>query len=319
MDPMMNKEWTIIIRTQGKGNNLELGNALNSIIAQDYDNKSVILTIHSDNEKTINRTINFVKHFQGSLKITPVVIKEKQGNRSYPLNIALKKQNAEYISFLDYDDIYYSKMGSTLIGLMEKNNKSFAYGTSIKVMQDKTKDNFGNIYLYTRNKSKFETKNFNIVSFILDNYIPLNSFIIRTSLLKDEKFDESLDYLEDWDWLRRIALKKEFSVIQTEIPVSEYRVRNDNTDTYNEENYKKWEKSREITDKNISDKTILLKTKDILDFRKEYLEKIKSLHNEINKLELNPGYKVWITIRDNKIINNTLVRCIRYIRELREG
>jgi hypothetical protein len=312
------KKWTIIVRTQGKGNNLELSNALNSIIAQDYDNKSVILTIHSKNEKAINNTINFIKPFQKSLEIIPLIIKEKQGNRSHPLNIALKKQSAEYISFLDHDDIYYPNMGSRLISMLEEKNIVFAFGGSIKVLQEKVDDNFGNKYLYTINKSRFDTKTFNTVSFLLDNFIPFNTFVMKTSLIDNNLFDENLDYLEDWDWLRRLALKKDFSVIQTKSPVSEYRVRNDNTDTYNDNNYKKWEKSRKLTDKNISDKKITLEIKEILEFRKEYNKSMENLYNEIHKLEMNPAYRIWVIIRDNKVINHTIVQGIRSIRNLRE-
>lgn len=318
MVPMTMKKWTIIVRTQGKGNNLELSNALNSIIAQDYDNKSVILTIHSKNEKAINNTINFIKPFQKSLEIIPLIIKEKQGNRSHPLNIALKKQSAEYISFLDHDDIYYPNMGSRLISMLEEKNIVFAFGGSIKVLQEKVDDNFGNKYLYTINKSRFDTKTFNTVSFLLDNFIPFNTFVMKTSLIDNNLFDENLDYLEDWDWLRRLALKKDFSVIQTKSPVSEYRVRNDNTDTYNDNNYKKWEKSRKLTDKNISDKKITLEIKEILEFRKEYNKSMENLYNEIHKLEMNPAYRIWVIIRDNKVINHTIVQGIRSIRNLRE-
>lgn len=313
---MMNKKWTIIVRTQGKGNNLELKNALNSIIAQDYENKSVILTIHSDNEERINKTIKFIKPFQKSLKITPLIIKEKQGNRSYPLNVALKKQSAEYISFLDHDDIYYPSMGTKLISMLETKNKSFAFGGSIKVLQKKVQDDFGNVYLYTVNKSKFSTKHFNLISFLSDNFIPFNTFVIKTSLIGKEIFDENLDYLEDWDWLRRIALKKDFSIIQTTVPVSEYRVRNDKTDTYNEESFQKWIRSRKISDEKIKEKDINIKIKEIFKFEEENSRQRNQLQTEINKLEMNPAYKVWKYVRDNKYINITIVSLVRKTRGL---
>lgn len=313
----MNKAWTVIIRTQGLDNDLELKNAINSVIAQGYENISIIIAIHTNKEERIKETLSFLKAFDRSIKIQPIVIKEKQGVRSYPLNVALKKLSSEYVSFLDHDDIYYPHMGNTLIYLMEKNNKSFAYGTSIKVLQEKVTDNWGHEYLYTKEKSRFETKDFNIVSFFLDNYIPFNTIILRASLLKEMEFNEKLDYLEDWDFLRRIALKKDFSLIQTKFPVSEYRVRNDNTDTYNDDNYKKWVKSRERTDRNISSEKITIDVNEILAFRKEYLQEIESLHNEINKLELNPAYRLWKTVRDNKIINKTIVRFIRITRDIK--
>jgi len=310
----MDKKWTIVIRTQGHENELELKNAINSIIAQDYENLSVIITIHNDDDKTIKRTLSFLEPYRNILDIKTIVLKENQNKRSYPLNQALRSLDSEYVSFLDHDDIYYPKMGSLLINLLEKNKKTFAYGGSIKVLQKEKKDKWGNKYLYTVKKSSFETKDFNILSFLLDNYIPFNSFILKSSLINDEKFDERLDYLEDWDLLRKILLKKEFSLIQTKTSVSEYKIRQDCTDSFNEKNYQKWLKSRKITDKNIEDKTITLDLKTIKGFQKEYNEKINSLIDENNRIKINPAYRLWVYFRDMKIVKKTVVRLIRYVR-----
>lgn len=323
----MDKKWTVILRTQGLENELELKNAINSLIAQDYKNISVIIPIHNDSDKIIKDTLTFLEPYRDLIDINTLVLKEKQNIRSYPLNQALNILNSEYVSFLDHDDIYYPRMGSLLISLLEKNKTSFAYGTSVKVLQEEKKDKFGNRYLYTVKKSLFETKNFNIISFLLDNYIPFNTFVIKTSLIGKEEFDERLDYLEDWDFLRKMSLKEDFSFIQTKYPVSEYRIRQDNTDSFNEKNYSKWVKSRKISDRNIENKEILIDLKTINQFEKEdqkkttsllqgYEEKINSLNEEINKIKNNPAYRIWVHIRDMKIVNKTFVRLIRYIRVL---
>lgn len=310
--------WTIIVRTQGQNNSTELRNALDSLVAQSYQNISIILTIHSNKQKIIDETLQFIKSYEDILNIKALVIKDRQGNRSYPLNAALKELDSEYVSFLDYDDIYYPKMGSLLISLLEKEKKTFAVGRSIKVIQEEVVDVFGNRYLYTKNKSYFNKKPFNKIAFFIDNYIPFNTFVIRTSLMQDEYFDEKLDYLEDWDWLRRLVLKENFSLVQTKTPVSEYRVRNDNTDTFNLNNSEKWEESRKKTDYNIENQIIKVSMMDILEYKEEYHKQIKHLNNEIYKLELNPAYTLWRNIRDNKIVSRTLVKFIRFIRAFKE-
>ena len=38
----MKGKWTVVLRTQGKGLELELNNALNSLIAQTYENLLVL-------------------------------------------------------------------------------------------------------------------------------------------------------------------------------------------------------------------------------------------------------------------------------------
>lgn len=314
MDFIMIGKWTVILRTQGKNNELELKNALNSLVAQTYENLSVILTIHTDNNKTAKDTLEFIKPFQKMVEISPIIIKEKQGNRSHPLNVALKSLNSDFVSFLDNDDIYYPHMGKILIEEIKNRKVPFAYGISVKVLEREQEDSFGNKYLYTTNKSIFERRNFNMISFQMDNYIPFNSFIIETSFLENLEFDEELDFLEDWDFLRKLALKKNFSISKVETPVSEYRLRNDSTDTFNEENYHKWITSVERSDNNIKNRVVLLSLKEVLDFKKEYQDKINSLTTEIDKINMNPAYRLWVSLRENPVIKKTIGALIRKFR-----
>jgi glycosyltransferase involved in cell wall biosynthesis len=312
---MEKKKWTIIVRTQGKNNDLELKNALNSLIAQTYENISIIITIHNDNEKVIKETLSFLVPFQKMIEIKPIVVRKKQGNRSYPLNVALRYVDSEYLSFLDNDDIYYPNMGKGLINIIEKNKASFAYGRSIKAIEKKEEDNLGNTYLYLQKKFVFETKDFNKISFLMDNYIPFNSFIVKTSLIGNTRFDEKLYYLEDWDFLRHLVLKKDFSIAQLHKPVSEYRLRNDDTDTFNEKNSSKWEESRLITDKNIENKKLEIDFKDINDLFKQQNNERNQLRGEIARISSNPAYKLWVKVRDNKIVKKTIGRVLNIIRK----
>ena len=94
----MKGKWTVVLRTQGKGLELELNNALNSLIAQTYENLLVLLMIHSNNEKIIEKTLSFIKPFQKMIEIKPVIVSDKQGNRAHPLNVALKNLDCEYLS-----------------------------------------------------------------------------------------------------------------------------------------------------------------------------------------------------------------------------
>lgn len=311
---MNNGKWNIIIRTQGKNNDTELKNALYSVIIQSYQKKSIIIIIHSNESKVIQETQKFLEHFESLIPMKIVVARKKQGIRSYPLNVALKYLDGEFVSFLDHDDIYYPYMGTILINHLKNEKKSFAYGRSVKVLQEELKDQWGYRYLYTKDKNIFETKNFNLISFFLDNYIPFNTFILRTSLIGDAKFNENLDYLEDWDFLRRLFLKKNFSLFQSKLPVSEYRLRNDQTDSHNQKTIKRWNEARKITDKNIENEELVLEIKTIEKFGKEYYKKVNTLVDEISKIRMNPGYRLWIFIKDIEIIDKTAGRLIRYLR-----
>lgn len=313
----MNKKWTVIVRTQGKDLELELNNALNSLIAQTHENLLVLLMIHSNNEKIIEKTLSFIKPFQKMIEIKPVIVSDKQGNRAHPLNVALKNLDCEYLSFLDDDDIYYPNMGSTLIKALEDNDKTFALGRSIDVIERLETNIAGEEYLYTVSKAKRPYQEFSKSLLLLENFIPFNTFILKTTLLDSVKFNEDMEYLEDWDFLKQLILKEEFSIIQLDMPVSEYKRRNDITDTYNEENFEKWLKSRETTDNRLKDKETVIRIGD--------LKHIKSFYeNEFEKQRVgitaditnNPGYRIWNAAINNKILKNTIVKLVRYIRGL---
>ena len=99
---MEKKKWTIIVRTQGKNNDLELKNALNSLIAQTYENISIIITIHNDNEKVIKKHF-LPRSFSKMIEINHCC--EKNKGIELSLNVALRYVDSEYLSFLDNDDI----------------------------------------------------------------------------------------------------------------------------------------------------------------------------------------------------------------------
>lgn len=311
----MVKKWTVIVRTQGKEVDLELKNTLNSLIAQTYENLSVLLTIHSDNEESIENTIAFLKPYREMLNIKPIVVREKQGNRSYPLNVALENLDCEYISFLDDDDIYYPNMGTTLINAMEQKNKTFAFGRSIDVIERLEKNISGEEYLYKVSKSKRAYQEFSKSLLILENFIPFNTFVVKRSLLEGIQFNEEMDYLEDWHFLKQVIYKKEFSFIQLDIPVSEYKRRNDNTDTYNEENYQKWVESRKITDDYFKKKEIIVEGGDLINIKNFYEEIYEREKNrQIGEVMKNPGYRIWNRAINNKILQKTAVKLVRKIR-----
>lgn len=312
----MKGKWTVVLRTQGKGLELELNNALNSLIAQTYENLLVLLMIHSNNEKIIEKTLSFIKPFQKMLNIKPIVLRDKQGNRSYPLNAALKNLDCEYLSFLDDDDIYYPNMGSTLIKALEDNDKTFALGRSIDVIERLETNIAGEEYLYTVSKAKRPYQEFSKPLLLLENFIPFNTFILKTSLLDGVKFNEDMTYLEDWDFLKQLILKEEFSFIQLDVPISEYRRRNDITDTFNEDNYEKWLEAREITDNSFKDKEINTKIGDLFYIKNFYENELEKQRAGIEIIRNNPGYRIWDKAINNRILKNTVVKLVRKVRGL---
>jgi glycosyltransferase involved in cell wall biosynthesis len=272
--------------------------------------------VHTDDEKRIKETLEFVKPFQKILDLNAQVVRKKQGNRSHPLNVALKKLDSEYVSFLDHDDIYYPHFGSHLIDLMEKEKATFVFGVSIKALQEEVTDKYGNSYLFTKNKSKFKTKEFNVIEIFLDNFIPFNTFVVNRALIDDMFFDENLTYLEDWDFLRRITLKDDFVAVQSDKPISEYRVRNDHTDTFSNENEDVWIKCREMIDEKQGREKICISIEDITKFRNKYFNEMALLGERMDKMSKNRGYMIWDSIVNNKLLKPTLVKVVREIRHI---
>ena len=116
---------------------------------------------------------------------------KKNGGPSSARNYGANFAQGNFLVFLDGDDKLHTTYVEKCISVYEKNqNLEIVYSDA---------EYFG---LKT---GVWKLPNFNLNTFLLDNCIPIFAMIKRESFLQVGKFDENLNYMEDWElWIRII-------------------------------------------------------------------------------------------------------------------
>lgn len=153
--------------------------AIRSVLKQNEKELEVIVI---DNGST-DRTKSIIKKIkQNDQRVKYYHLEEK--GRSKARNIGISKSSGKYIKFLDADDELFSDSLRRELQFLE-NNDYFAYISNI-------------IYVNDSNEKEYEFKipQVNYKHLLVNNYFPINSVLFRNG--KNNKFDNSLDYNEDW-------------------------------------------------------------------------------------------------------------------------
>jgi GT2 family glycosyltransferase len=136
--------------------------------------------------------------------------------RGYPCNIALDELYArpydfDVFCFLDDDDHFLPNFTSTLLNQMRLSQADMAFGLTNA--------------LPTTGEPVVQHSLRPAAALFHHNFMPINSYLCRTPALLAAKvrFDEKLDYLEDWDFLVQL-MAAGIKAVPAFATVSEYRL-----------------------------------------------------------------------------------------------
>jgi hypothetical protein len=139
--------------------------------------------------------------------------------RGYPLNLALEQiydagEEFDFLFFLDDDDIVYPAFCRAMSAAMRQRNVDVVYAASNR-----------------RIPSEPATPGYAPlppICLLIENFMPINSYAIRLDAIRSARpfFDESLEVLEDWNFLHRLlALRLKFWPLGDTL--SEFRITGD--------------------------------------------------------------------------------------------
>ena len=282
---MLNKPFfSIILPNFNHGHFLK--DAIDSVLNQNFERwELLIIDNHStDNSDKIISSYNDPRIKSFKIKNDGVIAKSR--------NYGIKNSKADWIAFLDSDDIWYENKLSSLIDFT---NKGFDIICSNeyqnKIYQKKKTPIYCNL----------KTKEFYRELLVYGNKLSTSSTIVSSSFLKKENllFNESKDYItvEDYDLWLNIALKKGVFGFCKDF-LGEYRIHGTNLSEnfdYHFENLKKLLKSHVFEIQNFSNsqklwKIIELRLKIIkinYHLRKNFYKGLRFLIDELNNLEIN--------------------------------
>ena len=230
-----------------------LNEAINSITKQTFENWELIF--FDNNSKDNSEKI--VKSFKDSR------IKYFKSDRLLNLydarNLAVKKTNGDYISFLDTDDMWTKDKLEKQINFIKKN-------LNYKIL-------YSNYYVLKNNEKKIMYKNELPSGFItqklLDFYgIGINTAFLDKSIFDQFNFKKDLNIIGDFDFF--IKTSKKFEIGYISDPLTFYRI---HENSFTKKNYKMY--INELSNWIRENEKTLLKNNYSLKKQKFYVIKLK--------------------------------------------
>lgn len=300
-------DWDYSIRRKGDFyENTSLSNhPLVSVIIRSYNREpdAVRETLESLRSQTYtNFEVVIVE--DGTKKVTPLIeefsdlnIKyypqEENKGRSFVGNLGMKMSSGEYLNFLDDDDLFYDDHLEVLVREVTKNKAvdavySRAFVTPITV------ESFSP-YKYVTHDYRIDCdQKFNPLRLSKVNFIPIQTMLFKKELyLELGGFDESVEYLEDWDLWLRYCLNKH--VIDVDKVTSVYRIPFE--DSAVESRLEKFKESIDYLEKKHAQLILNRPLSDV----KGYVEEMSNIVHVIN-----PSTKHFFKILLKKIIKKIL-------------
>lgn len=154
----------------------------------------------SVNKKKINQLGNLIKlSYQG------IFLNNKENHGpAYSRNLGIKHSTCKYISFLDSDDYWFNNKFEIQKSILEKGYD--IVGSSHLVCVDIQKKKLG---LLNENK-KISYRDCSFLNFLFKNQFCTPSVIGKSTVFKENLFNENLRYAEDYElWLR---LSKKYKI-----------------------------------------------------------------------------------------------------------
>jgi len=291
----MDKTVSIIIPTFNRAH--LIGETLNSVQAQSYQNWECIIVDDGSKDKTKNVVASFItndKRF--SLYSRPDIRKK---GPSACRNIGIEKAVGEYVVFLDSDDLLSISCLEDRLNFISNNSN---YDFWVFKMQEFNKETYGRIYDF----DAFKDDNI-ILEYFLESKIP---FTVTSPLWKTEDlrlidgFDEDFLRLEDPEMHIRMLFngKKPGLNYEQIYPDSFYRKRNVLNEKYSKSKYK------EIIDdftKFIIKINLVYQNKKIFFSKERYNQCIEKTTTKVIWKYAIPSKNIWLL---KKILQNSSFR-----------
>lgn len=211
-----------------------IGQTIESVINQDYENIEHIIVDDGSTDNSVEIIRNYQERYPGKIKL---IIQKNQG-QTKAINVALKHATGEILGWINSDDFYCINIMSIVISVF-KNDKGI----------DAV---FGNFYYYLfnekeHNKITIRQLDFdyaNSVFFGFGRMMSSNSIFWKKRLTDEVgMLDESFMYSMDSDYWSRLLYKRK--VIHINLPIAFFRY-HQNAKTYKSRNIK--DQAKKIVD-----------------------------------------------------------------------
>lgn len=170
---------------------------LNSVLLQSVKEIEIICIDDGSKDNSLKLLYEIAKKDTRILVLTH----ENRGV-SYTRNRGLQQARGQYIAFIDADDIWHADTLSTLLVALQGNSRASIAWAKYLRFESETKIAIPTIAKKPEAPSLWH-------ALLIENFLPIGTFLLRASIIKEQFFDTTLTIGEDRDWLLRILKGEE--------------------------------------------------------------------------------------------------------------
>jgi len=259
---------SVIVRTKDRP--LLLGKALTSLANQTFRDFEVVL-INDGGEDISSLVASFEAHFP----ITYVYHKKSKG-RTAAINAGLKNAKGKWIAYLDDDDILYPWHFEVLLQKAERSNAKVVYsdynrGVFFQGLQTTTPDILQGVPPWEYNRREL----------LIQNHIPIHTWLhARECVEKAGLWDETLDRLEDYEFLLRVSKLYDFYHLKK--ATCEYRHYRNSANYIYTDRHRTLAALEQIYQRNpVDDSDLRVRRQEVLDALNAQIRKIGEIQEQI--------------------------------------
>jgi glycosyltransferase involved in cell wall biosynthesis len=225
---------TYILRCHSTSTLPKLKTALQSVADQQYQPVKALLALQDlaeDDVAIVKDTTAPISAATGlDIEVVNFGFPTKGDHRGALLNRALLCVKSRYVAFLDYDDVVYPRHAETLISDLQE-NESRGVVASFGGCNLAHYDDLGDGMISVTRKRLF-VDDASVSACVVQNCFPINCYVLDITALPElPRFGEELHVFEDYIFLLELMEHHRVSLNYARLPLCEYRVNNDNSNT----------------------------------------------------------------------------------------
>ncbi|WP_138470133.1 glycosyltransferase family 2 protein [Poseidonocella sp. HB161398] len=225
---------TYIVRCHSTSTLPKMKSALLSIAGQTYQPVKALVALQDlaeDDVATVKDITAPISDGTGlNIDVVNFEFPAKGDHRGALLNKALECVKSRYVAFLNYDDVVYPHHAETLISDL-KENADLGVVASFGGCMRAYYDDLGDGAIYVTRKRLFRSQA-SVSDCIIENCFPIHSYVLdMVGLPKLPRFGEDMHGFEDYIFLLELMEHYRVSTTYARLPLCEYRLNNDNSNT----------------------------------------------------------------------------------------
>jgi glycosyltransferase involved in cell wall biosynthesis len=249
---------TVLTRTQGRRPHM-LKEVMLCLMAQECDDFEWIIAAHKTGAETIEAIQKMIKQSPDSFRSKVRILDVQDGTRARPVNAGLENARGRYFAVLDDDD--------AVLAHWVKEFKAMAESESGKVLrtmplwQDYTITGGSSPDRHTARSAAPPVtgpERFHFLNNFFDNENLFHCLAFPTAAFHQWgiRLDESLNTLEDWDFILHMA--GVCGVYCSSVPTAVYRCFDNHHNSRTEHDWKEWKRCNDSVRENINGRHFVL-------------------------------------------------------------